>query len=47
MNEVKRTYPNLTAEQKQKIPTEESEIVFAYPYLIGFIPDEQASKVAR
>ncbi len=44
INEVKRNYANLSSEQKQKIPIEESEIVFTYPYLIGFIMDDQASK---
>jgi hypothetical protein len=41
---VKKNYPHLSSEQKQKIATEESEIVFSYPYLIGFIMDEQTSK---
>ncbi|CAF0894217.1 unnamed protein product [Rotaria sordida] len=41
IDEVKTNYENLTSEQKQKIPIEESEIVFSYPYLIGMIMDEQ------
>ncbi|CAF0817089.1 unnamed protein product [Rotaria sordida] len=41
IDEVKKNYENLTSEQKQKIPIEESEIVFSYPYLIGMIMDEQ------
>ncbi|CAF2396817.1 unnamed protein product [Rotaria sp. Silwood2] len=38
-----KNYENLTSEQKQKIPVDESEIVFSYPYLIGMIMDEQTN----
>ena len=44
LEEVKRNYQYLSAEQKQKILVEESEIVFTYPYLIGLIMDDQASE---
>ncbi|CAF1255504.1 unnamed protein product [Rotaria magnacalcarata] len=41
--ELKENYKYLTAEQKQKLPVDESEIVFSYPYLIGMIMDEQTN----
>ena len=42
---MKQNYERLSSEQKQKIPVDEAEIVFTYPYLIGIVMDEQTSKV--
>ncbi|CAF0900182.1 unnamed protein product [Adineta ricciae] len=43
INEVRKNFHKLSSEQKQKIPVEESEIVFSYPYLIGIIMDDKTN----